>query len=60
MWPLANRLKASAVFGTTCAALLLLGACAEVKTFEYREISDIQAGPGLLTGEDGAFTLTID
>ena len=37
--------------------LLLLGACAEVKPFEYTEIHEIQPGPGLLTGDEGEFVL---
>lgn len=41
----------------TGALLLLLGACAEVKPFEYTEIHEIQPGPGLLSGDDGEFVL---
>ena len=37
--------------------LLLLGACAEVKPFEYTEIHESPPGPGLLTGDDGEFVL---
>ena len=48
------------LLATGLAARALLGACAEMKPFEYREISEIQAGPGLLSGDEGAFVFTID
>ena len=45
------------IFALAGGMLLLLGACAEVKPFEYTEIHEIPPGPGLLTGDDGEFVL---
>lgn len=42
------------------AALLVIGACAQVKPVEYTEIHEIPPWPGLLSGEDGAFVLYRD
>ena len=39
------------------AALLLVSACGNVKPFEPPVISAIPAGPGLLSGDDGEFTV---
>ncbi|MEE8189945.1 MAG: hypothetical protein V3T80_12110 [Kiloniellales bacterium] len=49
------------LFATLAGAVLLaLGACAEVKPFEYTEIHEIPPGPGLLTGDEGEFVLYED
>ncbi len=39
------------------ALALLLAACAGAKPFEYRPIHEIPDGPGLFTGEDGAWVI---
>lgn len=48
------------LIGLVVSTMGLLAACAEMRPLEYREISEIQAGPGLLSGEEGAFTFKID
>ena len=48
------------VIGMAFAVLALLGACAEIKPFEYRETDEIPEGPGLFTGDEGAFTFGIE
>ena len=60
MRPSNDRIYRRALLATGFAALAVLGACADAKPFEYREISEIQDGPGLLSGEDGAFVFTFD
>lgn len=42
------------------AALLALGACAEVQPLDYTEAHEIPPGPGIFSGEDGAFVLYRD
>ena len=37
--------------------LLTLGACADVKPFDYQASGEIPAGPGLFSGADGAFVI---
>ena len=39
------------------AVVGLAAACAEITPFEYTATDEIQPGPGLLSGEDGEFTL---
>jgi hypothetical protein len=39
------------------AVLLLTSACSQIEPMEYTEIHDIQPGPGLLSGDQGAFIL---
>jgi hypothetical protein len=44
--------------GVALAAVILLAtACARIEPLEYTEIHEIQPGPGLLSGEQGAFIL---
>jgi hypothetical protein len=40
----------------TVLATLLIG-CAQAKPFEYRSDTEIKEGPGLFSGEKGAFTV---
>ncbi len=52
------KLKRIAGHGAALAAVILLAAaCAQFEPMEYTEIHDIQPGPGLLSGEEGAFIL---
>lgn len=54
------RLFKSKMFGLLCVAIVaagLMGCGAKGESFEYREISEIPEGPGLLTGDDGEFTV---
>jgi len=40
------------------AALLLLTACASSpEPFEYQQNNELKPGPGLITGEEGTFTI---
>lgn len=39
------------------AFALLLTACGSAKPFNYVEIGETPAGPGLFSGEDGQFTV---
>lgn len=39
------------------AALSALVACSNVRPFNYTAIHEIPPGPGLISGEDGVFTL---
>ncbi len=52
------KLKRIAGPGAALAAVILLAtACAQIEPMEYTEIHEIQPGPGLLSGKDGAFVL---
>ncbi len=53
-WRDAARLAALAT------TVLLAAACAEIKPLDYTEIHEIPPGPGLLSGDDGAFVLLGD
>ena len=58
MKDLKATLKRNAGPGAALAAVFLLAtACAQIEPMEYTEIHDIQPGPGLLSGEQGAFIL---
>ena len=47
-------------YGAALVALLVIGACSEVKPVEYTEIHEIPPWPGLLSGVDGTFVLYRD
>lgn len=54
------RLFKSDMFGLLCVIVIaagLLGCGAKGESFEYQDISEIPEGPGLLTGEEGAFSV---
>jgi hypothetical protein len=40
------------------ALLLVLGACSDMKPFDMQKAGDIPDGPGLFTGNEGAFVLS--
>ncbi len=49
--------RRSPILALAVGVLLLLGACADMKPFEFTEIHEIPPGPGLLSGEDGEFII---
>ena len=49
--------RRSPILAPAVGVLLLLGACADMKPFEFTEIHEIPPGPGLLSGEDGEFII---
>lgn len=42
--------------GALCACLFLLG-CGGGKAYQYEPANELKPGPGILSGEDGEFTL---
>lgn len=53
------RLAKFAVTKTTLLALLLLAASCtrQPEPFDYTPVDEVKSGPGLLSGEDGVFTI---
>lgn len=53
-------LSKSKLLGLLCVVVIaagLMGCGGKGETFEYHDISEIPEGPGLLTGDDGEFTV---
>jgi hypothetical protein len=52
-----NSMKQCIVFGGL-ALFLLIAACATPpEPFEYQQNNELKPGPGILTGEEGVFTI---